>query len=103
LGTAEDRQIAYRAVDLSLTFWRTASGLEVDFILGDFQVAIEVKGAARVHDGDLASLRALRQEYTLNHAVVVRLETAPRQTQDGIQVVPWQTFLERLWAGEFCR
>ena len=93
--------MAYRQIDLSLTFWRTASGFEVDFILGDFQAAIEVKGSSRVHDGDLSPLRALRQEYKVKHSVVVCQETFPRKTDDGISILPWQTFLEQLWDGAF--
>jgi len=92
---------AYRQPELSLSFWRTASGYEVDFILGDFHAAIEVKGGARVHDGDLAPLRALAQEHSIKFPMVVCMEKIPRRTTDGIHVLPWQVFLERLWSGAY--
>lgn len=88
---------AYRAPDLDIRFWRTASGYEVDFVLGDLDVAIEVKGGARVHDGDLAGLRALGQEHRLRRAVVVSLERQVRTLAPGIEVLPWKTFLAQLW------
>jgi hypothetical protein len=86
--------------DVPISFWRTASGFEVDFVLGDFAMAIEVKAGQRVHDGDLAPLRALRQEHTVKNAVVVCMETTPRTTADGIRIVPWRTFLDEIWQGD---
>lgn len=90
---------AYRAPDMDVRFWRTASGYEVDFVLGQLDVAIDVKGAARVHDGDVAGLRALAEEQRVRRAVVVSLERQPRKLSRGIDVLPWQTFLEQLWSG----
>lgn len=34
---------AYTSISHELSYWRTASGFEVDLILGDAQVAIEIK------------------------------------------------------------
>ncbi len=36
-----------------ITYWRTSSQFEVDFILGDNEVAIEAKASALVHEGHL--------------------------------------------------
>jgi len=91
---------SYRQPDRSLTFWRTASGFEVDFIIDDFWAAIEVKASARVHDGDLRALRALRSERKTGQACVVCMERESRKTPDGIAILPWRHFLERLWAGD---
>jgi predicted AAA+ superfamily ATPase len=90
---------AYRQPDMELSFWRTAAGQEVDFILGDLDVAVEVKGAGRVHDGDTSGLRALREEHRVKHALVVCLERQPRTLSSGIEVEPWSAFLRRLWDG----
>src|SRR3989338_2133943 len=84
---------AYRRPELGLHFWRTAAGHEVDFILGSLDVAIEVKASARVHEGDLGGLRALREEQRVRRALVVSLERHPREIERGIEVVPWRTFL----------
>lgn len=92
---------AYRAPDLPIAFWRTAGGYEVDFILGEKQVAIEVKGSARVHETDVRALRAFREDGPVRHSVVVSLERMPRTLDHGIVVLPWRTFLEGLWGGEY--
>lgn len=91
---------AYRNPELDLYFWRTSTGLEVDFILGAMEVAIEVKGSARVHKADFKGLKALCEEQEVNRTIVVSLESAPRKTESGIEVLPWQHFLELLWSGE---
>lgn len=82
-----------------LAYWRSTSDFEVDFILND-RTAIEVKAKTNVSDRDLRGLRALREERLLKHYVVVSLETTPRRV-NGIEILPWQDFLARLWEGEF--
>ncbi len=91
---------AYNEPDLPVSFWRTSTGREVDFILGEMDVAIEVKGASRVHRGDLRSLEALRNDTSVGRAIVVCLEDEPRIVDSGIAILPWRVFLERLWGGE---
>ena len=93
----------YRAPDLDVRFWRTSTGLEVDFVLGEMDAAIEVKGSARVHEGDLGGLRALRSSHPVKHGLVVSLEKEPRRLEGGIEVLPWRVFVERLWAGDLAR
>lgn len=82
-----------------LAYWRSTSDFEVDFILND-RTAVEVKAKANVSDRDLRGLRALQEERLLKRYVVVSLETVPRRI-GGIEVLPWQDFLGRLWEGEF--
>jgi predicted AAA+ superfamily ATPase len=91
---------AYRRPELDIRFWRTASGFEVDFVLGDLDLAIEVKGGPRVHDGDLTGLRALAEEHRIRRSVVVSLERQSRRIAPGIDVLPWTVFLDRLWGGD---
>ncbi len=94
---------AYRAPELPITFWRTSTGHEVDFILGDKEVALEVKGSERVHEGDLRALKALKEDGPVKHCVVVSLERHPRRIEGGIETLPWRAFIDRLWAGNFFR
>lgn len=81
-----------------LHYWRSTSGFEVDFILDD-RTAIEVKAKPIVGDQDLRGLKAIREEGVLSRAIVASLETIPRRV-DGIEILPWQMVLERLWAGD---
>jgi predicted AAA+ superfamily ATPase len=90
---------AYRELDYDVNFWRTKSGLEVDFILGQGEVAIEVKGASRVDSADLRPLKTFIQEYRPARAFVVCNERAPR-VHAGIRILPWRNFLKMLWNGE---
>lgn len=90
---------AYRSPDLPITFWRTSTGQEVDFILGEKDVVIEVKGGARVHPGDLTHFTALSDDGPVKKMIVVCLEKEPRQVQNGIRIVPWELFINELWSG----
>jgi predicted AAA+ superfamily ATPase len=90
----------YRMPDLGISFWRTSTGHEVDFILGDMHTAVEVKGGKRVHEGDLRGLRSLRESHKVKRALVVCLEKETRVLESGIEILPWRVFLDRLWAEE---
>jgi predicted AAA+ superfamily ATPase len=89
----------YSELDYDVNFWRTKSGLEVDFILGHGEVAIEVKGTSRVDKADLRPLKTFIQEYRPGSAFVVCNERAARLHED-IRILPWRDFLKMLWNGE---
>jgi len=80
-----------------LAHWRSASGYEVDFILGD-HTAIELKAKASVSAHDLRSLRALAEERLVKRLLCVSLETRPRRVGE-IEILPFARFLDRLWTG----
>jgi predicted AAA+ superfamily ATPase len=82
-----------------LGYWRSTSGFEVDFVLGD-HTAVEVNAKENVSPQDVKSLRALAEEKKLRRYLCVCLATRPRRVQN-IEILPFQTFLERLWAGAF--
>ena len=91
---------SYRELDVPIRYWRTKSGLEVDFVLGrEAEVGIEVKGTSRVRPEDMKGIRAFREEHGPRHAIVVSNDTAPRRSGD-IDVLPWRVFLDRLWGNE---
>jgi predicted AAA+ superfamily ATPase len=83
----------------ALTFWRTHTKHEVDFLVGD-TVAIEVKAKERVGEQDLRGVRALAQELSLTRTIVVSNEHWRRTTDDHIEIVPVDEFLQDLWAGK---
>lgn len=93
--------ISYNEIDLSLSFWRLPSGIEVDFLLGDVTFAVESKSSRRITDGDLKGLRTLIEEHPqVRQRVLVCMEERARRTPDGIYILPADTFVERLWSGE---
>jgi len=89
----------YSELNYDVNFWRTKSGLEVDFVLGHGEVAIEVKGTNRVDNTDLRPLKTFCREYRPSRAIVVCNESAAR-LHEGIHILPWRDFLKLLWNGE---
>lgn len=85
-------------------YWRTQDGrYEVDFILGEGDVAIECKISQIIEKRDLKGLLLFGQE-TNAQLNVVCLEPRKRLMTVDNQVVhiwPIQDFLESLWKGEF--
>lgn len=88
----------YSEKNFSITYWRTASQLEVDFILGDHQVALEVKSTDQVNHRHTKGLNAFSEEYTTQKSIVVSRDAFPRQLGD-VLVLPWELFLKQLWEG----
>jgi predicted AAA+ superfamily ATPase len=86
--------------DTALSYWRTKSGFEVDFVLGD-SIAIESKAVPLVHENHMKGLRALREENIVKKALVVSCDPSRRRTADGIDIIPWQEFLTDLWSGKY--
>ena len=93
--------LAYREIDRGLTYWRLPSGIEVGFVLGDMEAAVEVKASARVRPGHLKGLRSLAEEHPqAQNRVLVCLEPRARRTEDRIDILPAEDFARRLWVGE---
>ncbi len=82
-----------------LCFWRSTSGFEVDFIIGD-HTAVEVKAKENVSTSDLKPLRMLEEEKRLKRYLCVSFE-AQRRKIGHVTVLPYKDFLEALWDGEY--
>ena len=82
-----------------LSYWRSTTGFEVDFIIGD-HTAIEVKSKENVSPQDLKSLRVLAEEKQLKRYLCVSLEPRARKVE-GVSVLPLGDFLAALWSGEY--
>lgn len=83
----------------TLGFWRSASGFEVDFILGD-HTALEIKAKKNVTTTDIKPLRMLAEEKKLNHYICVSMEPRKRKVGD-IDILPYKEFLDLLWDNAF--
>lgn len=94
--------VAYRSYagkDFSINFWRTKSGVEVDFILGQGEVAIEIKGSSYIDKRDIYGLDAFTAACSPKKSVLVCNEKEKR-IHGKISVLPWEIFLEELWGGK---
>jgi predicted AAA+ superfamily ATPase len=82
-----------------LSFWRSSTGFEVDFIMGD-HTAVEVKAKENVSPQDVKSLRVFAEEKQLKRYLCVSLEPRRRKLGD-VTILPFKEFLEALWGGEY--
>ncbi|MDR1407388.1 MAG: DUF4143 domain-containing protein [Tannerella sp.] len=89
----------YSENDYPVYYWRTASQLEIDFVLGEHEVAIEVKATEQANARHLKGLKAFAEEYETKKRILVSNDPLPRIV-DNILILPWKVFLERLWAGD---
>ncbi len=92
--------IAYSGASLDLSYRRTRTGTEVDFVVyGDTDFfAIEVKNTAQVRADDLRGLRAFLSEYPECRPMLLYRGTAKLEI-DGIPCWPVTDFLMRLRPG----
>lgn len=99
--------IAYRDYlrkRFEIQYWRTKTGHEVDFILGNADIAIEVKISDQVHKEDLKGLIAFCEEFPNTSAIVVSQDKRSRKLEIAhnqfILILPWNEFLTQLWQGD---
>ncbi|MFH1672328.1 MAG: AAA family ATPase [Pseudomonadota bacterium] len=90
---------SYNELDYEINFWRTKSGLEVDFVLGGGEVAIEVKSATRVDQKDARSLIAFVEDYSPRKALIICNEKQER-VHGKVRIMPYRKFLSDLWEGK---
>jgi predicted AAA+ superfamily ATPase len=94
---------SYSELNNPIAYWKTASGFEVDFVLGDHELAVEVKSASMIGKRHLKGIGAFKEEYAARRYILISLDPKPRKTIDGIDILPWKIFLDRLWEGGFLR
>ncbi len=89
--------IAYGKEDRQLFFWRTKSGVEVDFVVygPDTFLAIEVKSSRRVSSKDVRPLKAFLEDYP-QAAACLLYAGKERLNIDGVRCLPCGEFMTRL-------
>jgi len=88
----------YRRLDHELTYWRSRSQFEVDFLVGD-EVGIEVKSKIRVSPRDYKGLNVLSEEVRLKRKIVICGEKMRRKADGGVEIMTPEHFFKDLWAG----
>ena len=92
------RMVWYLKSEAQLHFWRTNTGAEVDLLVdkrGQPSAAYEIKSGRRIVGADLTGLRSFREEHPKVPCGVIC--DAPEEYEiDGVQVLPWREYLERL-------
>lgn len=85
---------AYQNNPYEIFFWRSRSGVEVDFILYGEQgiYAIEVKNTDKIRSGDLRSLREFSKDYPTNQSIFL-YRGKDRMLKGNVLCLPCEDFL----------
>jgi len=89
-----------KRLNFDIKFWRSKSGLEVDFILKRGSIAIECKIAPSIEKGDIKGLIEFTKEHRPEKSIVVCLAPNKRLLvidDVEIEVYPIEEFLKELW------
>jgi len=89
----------YSGLRYPINYWRTASQLEIDFVLGDAEIALEIKSTNNATPRHAKGLLRFAEEYSSKKLILVTLDPFPRQMGD-VLVLPWKLFLTQLWNGD---
>lgn len=96
--------------DYGINYWRTKTGIEVDFILHIKNrdiVPIEVKISNYVHKTEFKGLKTFMSEHGVKVGYMVCMEPTKNRTilADGSEIItyPVREFLEDLWAGKILK
>lgn len=94
----------YRGLFDAMYYWAPAgrSQVEVDFLLdqGGAWVAVEVKSGRMFADSWCRGLRAVKSLPGLRRRIVVYPQGPVLQTEDGIEILPFEDFAGLLAAGD---
>ena len=90
----------YSRKDFPVSYWRTASGSEVDLILGEAEVAIEIKSSENAGSTRIKGMHLFKEENKVKKKIIVSRDPFPKKLDSGILILPWKHFCEQLWDGE---
>ena len=92
---------SYSGEENRIYYWRTNSGVEVDFVLYGPKLftAIEVKNTAKVRSQDIKSLKSFKEDYPEAHAIML-YRGKEKLKIDGVLCLPCGEFLAKLTPGE---
>lgn len=93
--------LSYEDRAYPLFFFRTHDGIEVDLLFEDARghVAVEIKSSSTWRGDFAKGLRRVQEEIPGVRCLGVYTGQRPLK-HDGIDVLPYGRFLDRLWAGE---
>ena len=88
---------AYSGSNEELSFWRTRSGVEVDFVVYGARGfwAMQVQYSSQVRPADLRPLRAFREDYPESTAILLYRGSDRRRIED-VWCLPVEEFLREL-------
>lgn len=91
--------LSYTRKHLSLNYWCSVHGQEVDFIIAD-EIAIEVKTTKSINNKHLKGLKILQEENLCKKYFLISLDPIHR-ISEGIEIIYWENFLQNLWQNNY--
>lgn len=92
---------SYKKMGYQLSYWKLASGAEVDLVIEELSLAIEIKSSKSISAKSLKGLRELSLEHPkFTKKIIVSLEQKSRITDDGIRVYSLNDFISLLWESD---
>jgi len=91
--------IGYHHKRVALSYWHTYTGQEVDIIIGDADIAIEIKSTEDVQRKHLGGLKLFAEEHPLCRKMLVSRDIITRRDGD-IELIYIHDFLQALWSGK---
>lgn len=90
--------IDYMKLDHQIYYWRTANGIEVDFVAyGEKNlIAFEIKHAKNISSKMLRGLRQFKEDYPMAQLYILYLGTETLYLSDGIVALPFVTALQKI-------
>lgn len=89
----------YTNKEYPIAYWRTSSNIEIDFVLGDHEIAIEVKSSKQIINRHLKGLNQFMNEYSVKKAILICMEPNHRKV-GNVDILPWSVFIDKLWSDE---
>ena len=90
--------LSYNDSERQISFWHTSDNrYEVDLVIGNAEVAIEIKATTNVKSNDTKGLKAFGEEYPKAKLIMVAQEEMPRKL-NGIEIWPVCQFLQKVWS-----
>ncbi len=86
----------YNDLDYDISYWRTSAQTEVDFVIGNAEIAIEVKAADNVQNKHLKGLKQFAEDYKPKRTILVSTDKYYRKI-DSIEMMHIEYFLNELW------
>lgn len=90
--------IAYKKLDYKTYYWRTASGVEVDFVIygKNTLLAFEIKHSGNIHSATLTGLKHFKEDYPTAKCFVLYLGEKTLYLKNEITAVPFSEGLKKL-------
>jgi len=92
--------LSYNNYYKNIYFWRTNCGKEVDIVIGEADLAIEIKTSKQKSMREFKGLLAFGEEFPNAKLIAITFDDTKRLINNKIEVFPWQEFLKQLWNDE---